>query len=115
MRGDNNYQMVYQTIQEANVTGLDGILVYINSAIPIFTPALLIAVYLAISLMIYLGTKRYGQGDIFAAMSAAGFFVVVLGTIMTLTFGIINIYSITVTILIAVVSFVLLMIRRNRD
>lgn len=105
----------YLTIQEYNVTGLDGILIYLSTAIPLFIPIMLIAIYLAVSMMIYLGTRKFGQGDIFAALSAGGFFTAVVGTMMTLTFGVINYYVLTMVILILILSFIILFLRRNRD
>lgn len=108
--------MAYTQISDVNITGIDQIIVYIANEVPIFVPFLLICIYLSIGLIIYFSSRKFsGQGDIFAAFTASGFFTAVLGTIMTFVFGIINIWTLTITILIVIVSFVLLMIKRSRD
>ena len=106
----------FTEIADVNITGLDSILVYVANEVPIFIPALLLFIWLMLSLLIYFGTRKFaGQGDFFAGASASGFLVAVLGTIMTFTFGIINIYTLGLTIGIAIFSFIALFIRRNRD
>ena len=108
--------MTYNSIDSQNFTGLDSVLVYVANEVPIFIPAMLLLIWLMLSLLIYFGTRKFaGQGDFFAGLSASGFLVAVLGTIMTFSFGIINLYTLSVTIGIAIFSFVGLFIRRNRD
>lgn len=115
MRGDD-LKMVYETIDTKNITGLDGVLSYVANAVPIFIPAMLLFLWLLFSLLIYFGTRKFaGQGDFFAGLSASGFLIAVLGTILTFSFGIINLYTLSVTIGIAIFSFIALFIRRNRD
>lgn len=107
---------MYTQIDAVNVTGVDDILIYLANAVPIFIPTLLIGLYLLISLLIYYGTRKYsGQGDVFAAFAASGFFVAVIGGIMSFAFGVINTSSLVISILLAIVSFILLMSKRNRD
>jgi len=65
---------------------------------------------------IYFGTRKFaGQGDFFAAASAGGFVTIVIGTLFTLVSGMINVWTITLTIVIAIVSVLLLLPRRDRD
>jgi lysylphosphatidylglycerol synthetase-like protein (DUF2156 family) len=108
--------MVYETMENVNVTTLDGTLVYVANAVPVFIPALILFVWVTIGLTIYLGSRKLsGQADIFAAFSASGFMTVVLGTILTLVSGLANLWTISLSIAIFIVSVLLLLPRRNRD
>lgn len=108
--------MAYQNISSMNITGLDSILVYVANEIPIFIPALLISTWLMLSLLIYFGTRKFaGQGDFFAGMAASGFLVAVLGTVITFTFGIINKWTLGMTLGIVVISVIVLLTGRSRD
>jgi len=108
--------MVYNTIDTKNITGLDGIFVYVANEVPIFVPAFLLSTWLIVSLLIYFGTRKFsGQADFFSAAASAGFLTCVLGTVMTFTPGIINLYSLSTTIAIAIFSFIFLWVKRNRD
>ena len=106
----------YNSIDSQNFTGLDSILVYVANEVPILIPAMLLFIWLMLSLLIYFGTRKFaGQGDFSAGASASGFLVAVLGTVMTLTFGIINIWTLGTCFGIAIFSLIFLSTRRNRD
>lgn len=109
--------MVYTEIQNVNVTGLDSILVYVITEIPIVGVAILISVWLMFTLSIYYGTRKFssGQGDFFAAMAAGGFITCIIGTIGTFTFGITDKYTLSIILIILVISFLLLIPKRSRD
>ena len=113
---EGNLKMTYTDVSDVNITGLDSILVYVANEVPIFVPAFLLFTWLMISILIYFGTRKFaGQGDFFAGASASGFLVAVLGTVMTLTFGIINLWTLGTCFGIAIFSLIMLQIRRNRD
>jgi len=107
--------MASLTIQDMNVTGLDGVLIYIANAVPIFIPTLLIAIWIGVTTVIYFGTRKFGQGDIFVAFAAGGFLTFVIGVIMTLSFGIINNYTLVTIAGILIVSALIGLTKRNRD
>lgn len=108
-------KMAYQTIQEFNATGLDNIVVYVANTVPIFIPALLIIIWISVTLMIYYGTRKFGTGDFFVAAAASGFLAFVIGTIMTLTFGIINNWTLGTLAGILIISVLSAFVKRNRD
>lgn len=106
----------YLTLEEANVTSLDGTLVYVANAVPIFIPALIVFLWVTVGLLIYLGSRKLsGQADIFAAFSASGFLTVVLATIMTLAAGLINLWTLSVSFGIFIISLLFLLPKRSRD
>ena len=108
--------MAFNEISNMNITGLDGMLSYVANEVPIFIPAMLFLLWLAIALLIYFGTRKFaGQGDFFAGLASSGFFIVVLGTVMTFSFGIINVWTLSTTIGIAIFSVIALFIGRRRD
>ncbi len=106
---------LYQTISEVNVTGLDGILIYVTNTVPSFIYFLLIAIFLIITMGIYLGTKKFGSADFFAAATVGGFITTLVGIIMTIPFGMINLVVLIPVILLTIIFFIVFMIRRNRD
>jgi hypothetical protein len=108
--------MAYQTISNYNITGMDDIFVYLANEISVFIPFLLLGIYLTVSLSIYYGTRRFqGQADFFVAFATAGFFTSIVGIVMSLTFGIINNFSLILILFLTVISIVLLLMKRNRD
>lgn len=108
--------MAYTTLEQFNLTSLDGVLIYINEVVPFFTATFLLVIYFIIGLTAYLGSKRFsGQADIFASMTAAGFITFILAIIMTLTTGIINVFTVAIASILLIISFLLLLLKRNRD
>lgn len=108
--------MAYTPIENYNITGVDDVFVYLANNVPIFIPAMLIFIWISVTSLIYFGTRKFaGQGDFFAATSAAGYLTVVLATAMTLGFGFINWYTLGIIIGIFIFSTIFLLIRRSRD
>jgi hypothetical protein len=107
---------MYTTIDQLNITGIDGIFVYLAQNDPIFVPAMLIFIWLVVTLIIYFGSRRWqGNSDFFVASAAGGFFAFILAVMLTLTTGIIGLSSIIIMLAITGVSVIASMIKRNRD
>jgi len=107
--------MTYQTIQEYNATGLDGIFVYLANAVPLFIPMMLAAIFFLITLSVYFGTKKYGTGDFFAAATAGGLVTSIIATIMTFTAGMVNLPVLMICIAVTILFFIGMMAKRERD
>jgi len=108
--------VTYTEIGNVNITGFDEIIVYVATAVPIFIPAMLIAVFIMFTFAIYFGTRKFsGQADFWSAASAGGFVTTVIGTIFTFTAGIINKYTLSILTILFILSFVFLLPKRNRD
>lgn len=107
--------MTYQTIQEYNATGLDGIFVYLANAVPAFIPMVLTAIFFISTLGIYLGTKRYGTGDFWAAATAGSFVTSIIATIFTFTSGMIGLQVLLPFVAITIFFFIMMMEKRERD
>ena len=93
--------MVYQTIQQMNVTGIDDLLLYTQNVVPIFIPLFLLAIFIITSLGIYFGTKRNsGYGDFFTATAVGSFLTTIIAILMTLKDGLINVYTLAACIVV---------------
>jgi len=108
--------MVYQELQDINITGFDDVLVYISTQLPFFVPMMLLFIWMMFTLLMYFGSRKFsGQADFFSAAAAGGFVSVVLATILSLYSGITNMYTLILMTVIVILSFVFLWVRRNRD
>ena len=68
--------MAYETFQEFNVTGIEGLFTYPAQIVPIFTPLVLFMVFSIVLMGTYFSQRRVGKGgDFFASFAVAGFFI----------------------------------------
>ena len=104
----------YQTLTEFNQTGAAQFLSYPAAVVPIFIPMLLFTLYIIVLLGTYFSSKRLtGRGDFFASLAAAGLFTVVLAIIMSLMEGLVNIVTLSVCVVVAVIGAILLLISKR--
>lgn len=108
--------MTYPTIDEVNITGFDDIFVYVGDTVPGFMPMMILFLWLTVTMTIYFGTRKFnGQADFFASASASGFFISVVGVLLSLTSGVIDNWSFALSLGIGLISVIMLLTKRNRD
>ena len=102
--------MPYQTLEEFNRSGLEGLFVYTANVVPSFTP-LLLGILFAIALLAsYFGQKKLtGEGNFIASFAVAGYFIAIVAFIMSIVSGLINVATLAVCIVISIVGTVLLL------
>jgi len=105
----------WQTFSDFNRTGLDGLFVYPQQVWGGFIPSILLALFIIVLLATFFTQKRLtAREDFFSSFAVAGFFVAVMAIIMTLVEGLIDNYTLTITIVIAIVGVILLFITKDR-
>lgn len=109
---------VYQTLQQwqANNTnaGMEGLPLYVNSIVPIFSSLLLFALFVIILFGTYFSSKRLtGIGDFSVSFVAAAFVTAIVAVIMSLIPGFVNIFVVIVCIALFIVSLVLLFLSKD--
>jgi len=99
--------MVYKTLQEFNVTGMDDVLVYVNEIISLNW--LLFSIFMSLSIITYFfGRNSYsGKANIFGSFAVAGTLTTMLATIMRLTAGIVTIFQVIIWAVITMIAMVL--------
>jgi uncharacterized transporter YbjL len=76
--------MVYQTIIEANKTGLLGMWSYVNDIVPAFTPLFLFSLFFVITIGSYYSQIRIrGFGDLIGSVSVGGIVIAVISVLMS--------------------------------
>lgn len=106
----------YQTFQEFNQTGVEGLFTYPAHIVPIFIPLVLFMIFSIVMLSTYFSQRRIGRGgDFFASLAVAGFFTAVIAFLMTLIEGLINLFTLVITVSVAIITVILLLILRDRD
>jgi len=106
--------MAYQTLTEFNATGMDGMLVYVSTVVPIFIPLVLFSFFTIITLATYFSQRRLtGRGNFFSSLSVAGFSTTILAFIMTLIPDLINTLTLVVTVSITIVAVIILLLTKG--
>lgn len=104
----------YQTLREYNQTDLAGLFTYPASVVPIFIPLVLFAVFVVTLLSTFFSEKRLrGQGDFFSSFAVAGYFTAVIAFAMSMTEGLIDITTIVITVVVAIIGTILLFATRG--
>ncbi len=107
--------MAYTNAFDYNITGIDNILVYVATEVPMFIPLLLFTICLVITLGTFFGTKRLaGQGDFFASLTVGSLVTTVLAGFMTLRDGLINSYTLAFCVVLSIVCVAMLMFSKER-
>ncbi len=92
--------MVYQSMKDLNLTGLDGLLQYIVITVPLFPEIFSFAIYLALFLAAYASSANsFRKENAFAASTVSSFIVVILLTIISIS-GILTFQRVMVDLII---------------
>lgn len=106
--------MAYQTFQEYNQTGLDGLFTYAASTVPSFIPLLLFALFSITLLATYFSQKRLtGRGDFISSFATSGYLTVIVAFFMSLVEGLINRATLIMTVAVAIIATILLLTSRD--
>jgi len=104
--------MAYQTFQEYNQTDLTGLFTYPAKVVPAFTPLILFALFTISLLASYFSQKRLtGRGDFMGSFAVAGYFTAVIAFIMSLVPGLIDLITLVICIVVAIIGTILLLIK----
>lgn len=104
----------YQTLAEANQTGISGLFVYVADIVPIFIPMMLFVIGTVILLASYFSQKRLtGYGNFWGSFAVSTWIVAVLTIILSIISNLVNFLTLSVTIVLAIVG--VLMIIFNKD
>ena len=107
--------MTWQTFQQFNQTDLTGLFVYPASVWSGFIPLVLFALYVIVLMATFFAGKRLtGREDFFASVAVAGFFTAVIAIIMGLIDGLIDNFTLTTTVVIAIIGVILLFFTKDR-
>ncbi len=107
--------MAWQTFQQFNQTDLTGLFVYPAAVWSGFIPLVLFALYIIVLMSTFFTQKRLtGREDFFASVAVAGFFTAVIAIIMSLIDGLIDNFTLTTTVVIAIVGVILLFFTKDR-
>lgn len=106
----------YQTLDDANVTSLAGLLSYVSDAVPIFVPMLLFTIYVISGLASYFSQQRLtGEGDLFASLASAGLLTFVVSIIMSLIPNFINITYVIICLVVAIVGGIIYFFSQDKQ
>lgn len=106
--------MTYQTMQQYNVTDLEGILTYTAQVVPIFIPMVLLSIFLIALGGTYFSQKRLtNKEDFMGSFAVAGYFTAIVSYIMMLIPDLINVLTVTVTTVVAIIGTMLLLINKE--
>jgi len=105
--------MEYPTLGENVNTseGLHNLLVYTNTVTDgMFTPLLLFAIFMIMTLGIYFSQQRLtGKGDFPVAFAGGSFFIFAISIILGLASGVINLLTTVVVIVVNVIAIIFLL------
>jgi predicted MFS family arabinose efflux permease len=101
--------MAYPTLDSVNVTGIDSLLVYVNTADPSFIILFLLCFGLMIFIATYFGSRKLsGQADATASLAAAAFVNMLLVILLKLQSGILTDVTFYISFIILIVAIVML-------
>ncbi|MBU1235143.1 MAG: hypothetical protein KKC77_19820 [Proteobacteria bacterium] len=107
--------MVTYVIPDVNTTGADAMLVSVATAVPIFTPFLLLFIYMVVFLTGYKNQKissGFGDAPLWATVSGISTSVVAL--ILSTKEGLISLPVLIIPILLTIISAIWLFSSRDR-
>ena len=110
--------MAYQTLDNFSAsTSTDGIgmvLVYVATIVPLFIPLVLFALFVIIGVGSFMFQEKFkGRGDIPASFAAASVLVALTAFMMTLIDNLINLTTVIITFVIAVIAVIFLFISKE--
>jgi len=99
--------MPYQTINEFGNTseGIQVLFLYVASIVPIFIPLLLFSFFIIMALGSYFAQIRLrGRGNFVASAAVASYITAIIAIFMTLQPGLIDTFTLSVTIIVAILT-----------
>ncbi len=108
--------MPYQTLQEFGNTseGIHIMFLYAAATVPIFIPLMLFSFFIVMALGSYFAQIRIrGRGNFIASMAVASYITAITAIFMTLQPGLIDMLTLSVTIMVAVLSTLWLFISKE--
>jgi len=104
----------YKTIEDLNVTGINGLLVTASEAVDFLPGLLLFAIFIVLAFGSYFATqRRYGKGDLPSSIATAGLVTVVVSILFSLIPGFIHPRIIVITISLEIVFALWLFLSRE--
>jgi len=104
--------MGYIEFTEFNQTGIAGLFLYPSAVWAGFIPLVLFALFSIVLMSTYFSQKRLtGRGNFNSSFAVAGYFTAIVALVMTLTEGLINLPTLTICIVIAIIGTILLLIQ----
>lgn len=108
--------MAYTTIDQTNVTGIEGLFTYVAQVVPIFIPLLLFAVFMITMLGSFFSQKRLeGKSDFLSSFAVAAWFTTIIAFVLSLVPNLVNLLTISVCIVTSVISAILLLTSGDRS
>lgn len=101
---------IWQTFNQFNKTGLDGMLTYVAHVEPIFIPMVLFGFFIIVLVGSFYSSKRLsmGGGDFSVAFAVAGFTTFLVSLVMTLIDGLINPFTVIICLIVAMLGVLFL-------
>jgi len=107
--------MSYTELRDFNVTGIDGMLLYVAEVVPSFIPMLLFSIFSIVLLGTYFSEKRLtGRANFPASLSVAGWLTVVIAVILSTIDNLVNIYTLAICIVVSVIGTLVLLTSEDR-
>jgi len=104
----------YQTLEDINGTGIQGIIQTATAAVPIFPGLILGALFIILAFASYFSTqRRFGKADFPASFTVAGFVCVVVALLMSLIPNFITNATLVPVIILEIIFFIWLAISRE--
>ncbi len=101
--------MAYQTINEFNATGLDGVMGYASSISPGFFPLVLFAIFIITTMGAYYSQLRLtGKTDFLASATAASYFTTMIAFVLSLIDGVLNPVVVAISFVITIIFTMIL-------
>lgn len=103
--------MALQTIQEFNVTTLDGLFIYVMTISPVFVPIMLFSIFMVVALGTFFSQQRLtGRGDFAASFATAGWFVTIISAgILSLVSNLVNVTTLVVCVSVSIIGTIILL------
>ena len=99
--------MPYQTLQEANVTGLDGVFAYSASVVPILPALILFGIFLVVTLGSFFALrKQMGTANFAASFAVGGFVTAIVAIWFSLLDGFVGLTTVVVCVAIDILGFI---------
>lgn len=102
----------YQTFQEFNQTGLDGIMQYTAEVVPVFPALMLFSFFIIALLGSYFASKRLtGIGNFLASFAVAAYLSTIVSFVMALIPNFLNPEIVVITLVVSVIATMLLLFK----
>ena len=98
-----------------DTVGLQRMFLYAADTVPLFTPLILVALFLIVALgSFYSQTRLGGRGDFWSSFAIAGYVISVVAAVMTLVDGLIDLNTLVIVFAVTIIGTLLLFISKRR-